>query len=367
MLDELAISLARTSDLHARLRNEAVDGVYIYGAGFVGAWTVGYLEELGIPVIGFIDSNPKKWGTVVSGKEVFHLNEPHVRAAKVILIGSRHAVPEIKKVLAPLPALVMSIDAFVVHQRGREEIERLESLFSDDKQSLNTFRAVLISMLDGTTEPLSSCADNRPFFDKFGFFNRDGEIFVDAGAYVGDSIERFLWSVNGVFKHIYAFEPGSLQYQAMKKRVDRLITEWALSSEKISLVNKGVSDSSRSVHVTRGSHLIQTRIDQKECVPECDDSPDIISTISLDEYFEGDAFTFLKVDIEGSEAAMLDGAVMSIRKWRPRIAVSVYHYPTDIFEIPQKCFSLNSDYRFSISHHSSQLMDTVLYCRDKND
>ena len=367
MVDQLSVSLSQGSELYARIRATSVEGIYIYGAGFVGSWAVSYLEKLGIPVIGFIDSDLKKQGCIVSGKPVLGLDDPGARSAKVILIGSRHAVPSIENVLANSSALIMSVDAFVVHQQGREEIDRLEALFSNDQQSLKTVQAILLSMLEGTTRPLSDFADNKPFFDKFGFFNRDGEIFVDAGAYVGDSIERFLWSVNGVFKHIHAFEPGLTQYQAMTKRVDRLIAEWALVPEKISLINKGVSDAVRSVEIKSGSHLIQTRIDQMSAADGTEDSSVFVNTISLDEYFGGDAFTFLKVDIEGSETAMLNGAINSIRKWRPRIALSVYHYPIDIFELPNKCFNLNPDYNFALSHHSSQLMDTVLYCRDKSD
>lgn len=367
MSNELVNSLNKTSELYKRIRGDAIQGVYIYGAGFVGAWSVSYLEGLGIPVLGFVDSDPQKWGSLVSGKLVFNLDDPEVQSAKVILIGSRHAVHAIEKVLENFSALIMSVDAFVVHQQGEEEIDRLEALFSDDQQSMDTVRAVLMSMLEGTTKPLSAFADNRPYFDKFGFFNRQGEVFVDAGAYVGDSVERFLWSVNGVFKHIHAFEPGLTQYQAMTKRVDRLMAEWALDAGKISLVNKGLSDASRSVEIKRSSHLTQTRIYQISDEQQYDGPSDVVNTISLDEYFDGDAFTFLKVDIEGSEAAMLRGAVKSIQRFRPRIALSVYHYPSDIFELTQKCFNLNPDYEFSLSHHSFNLIETVLYCRDKND
>ena len=113
--------------------------------------------------------------------------------------------------------------------------------------------------------------------------------------------------------------------------------------------------------------MTSSRIGQAGSESAFKDSSVTVDTISLDEYFDGDAFTFLKVDIEGSESAMLDGAANSIRKWRPRMALSVYHYPIDIFELPKKCAELNPDYRFSISHHSSLLMETVLYCKDKSD
>ena len=61
---------------------------------------------------------------------------------------------------------------------------------------------------------------------------------------------------------------------------------------------------------------------------------DSVEVVSLDEYFGGDRFTFLKVDVEGSEAELIDGAAKIIHYHRPRIALSVYHYPTDIFTLP---------------------------------
>ena len=170
MVDQLAVRLSQGSELYARIRAASVEGIYIYGAGFVGSWAVSYLEELGIPVIGFIDSDLKKQGCIVSGKPILGLDDPGARSAKVILIGSRHAVPSIENVLANSSALIMSVDAFVVHQQGNEEIDRLEALFSHDQQSLKTVQAVLLSMLEGTTKPLSDVADNMPFFWEVWFF-----------------------------------------------------------------------------------------------------------------------------------------------------------------------------------------------------
>ena len=75
----------------------------------------------------------------------------------------------------------------------------------------------------------------------------------------------------------------------------------------------------------------------------------------------------IKIDVEGSEKALLEGAAEVIKRCRPRIALSVYHYPTDIFELPIIIMQLNHNYQISLGHHSFQQMETVLYCRDKND
>ncbi|MGV1005659.1 MAG: FkbM family methyltransferase [Candidatus Nanopelagicales bacterium] len=358
--------LAATSDSYLRILDATANGVFLYGAGFVGRWSVNYLESEGIPVVGFVDSDELKWGTIINGKRVFSPHDLLVSNAKAVLITSRHAVPAIKKSLSHLPASVMSVDAFVVHHNGREKIEELSSLFSDDMRSLETFNAILLAMLDGDKQVLSAVADSRPFFDRFGFFNRDGEIFVDAGAYVGDSVERFLWSVNGVYRHIHAFEPGPVQFKAMQSRVNRLISEWSLTPESISLLNMGLSAESAVVRVTSGPHPIQTRIEN--CDPEGAAHLGLeVRTVALDQYFDGAGFTLLKVDVEGSEAELLAGAVKTIAEYRPRIALSVYHFPTDIFTLPLQCRAANANYSFSLGHHSSQLMDTVLYCRDRDD
>lgn len=343
------------------------DGVYLYGAGFIGKWALGYIESCGISVLGFIDSDENKWGQSIAGRLILNPSDPRISEARAILITSRHAVPAIEKKLAHLPASIMSVDAFVATRTGMDELERLESLLAHDDRSLQTLRAVLSAMLEGTPRPLAPFSDNRPFFDRFGFFNRDREIFVDAGAYVGDSLERFIWSVNGVFRHIHAFEPGIAQFAAMKKRVARLSEEWALKPNSISLINKAVSSDNRIVKLNNTSLLTQTTVDNAN-----EDLADIevinqIKTISLDTYFDDKNFTFLKVDVEGSECALLTGAQKSIAKYRPRIALSVYHYPTDIFDLPLLVKKLNTDYTFTLGHHSSMLMETVLYCTDNND
>lgn len=368
MTSKLFERISETNELYRRISCEASAGIYLYGAGFVGRWSVSYLESIGIPVLGFVDSVSSKWGTVILGKPVYSPTDPLIVSARTLLITSRHAVPAIKKALAHLSASIMSIDAFVVHQQGKLNTERVEHLLSGDRASLDTFHAVLLSMLEGTTQPLRHHADNRPFFDQFGFFNRDGEIFVDAGAYVGDSLERFIWAVNGVFRHAYAFEPGKTQFEAMERRVSRLVAEWALKPESVSLINKGISSESRTVQISSASHLIQTRIDEMSSrFEEKNKEKTEIQVVSLDQYFQDEKFTLLKVDVEGSEASLLQGAVKSIERCRPRIALSVYHYPTDIFLLPVQCSQANSDYNFTLGHHSTQLMDTVLYCRDKND
>jgi FkbM family methyltransferase len=70
---------------------------------------------------------------------------------------------------------------------------------------------------------------------------------------------------------------------------------------------------------------------------------------------------FIKMDIEGSELAALRGAEASIRRWRPKLAISLYHRPEDFFAIPAWIDSLGLGYRFYLDHYSIHHEETVLY------
>ena len=70
---------------------------------------------------------------------------------------------------------------------------------------------------------------------------------------------------------------------------------------------------------------------------------------------------FIKMDIEGSELAALRGAEASLRRFKPRLAISLYHKITDLFEIPRYLDGLGLGYRFYLDHYTIHLGESVLY------
>jgi hypothetical protein len=69
----------------------------------------------------------------------------------------------------------------------------------------------------------------------------------------------------------------------------------------------------------------------------------------------------IKMDIEGSELDALQGGENSLKRWRPKLAISLYHRPEDLFSIPLWLNSLNCGYRFFLDHYSIHHEETVLY------
>lgn len=74
---------------------------------------------------------------------------------------------------------------------------------------------------------------------------------------------------------------------------------------------------------------------------------------------------YLKLDIEGSELAALKGATASIRRFKPKLAISLYHKPNDFFQIPIFIKENFPDYQMHIGHYTIHNEETVLYCIDK--
>jgi FkbM family methyltransferase len=71
---------------------------------------------------------------------------------------------------------------------------------------------------------------------------------------------------------------------------------------------------------------------------------------------------FIKLDIEGAELDALRGGVQSIRQFRPKMAISLYHKPNDLFEIIQFVAAEFPFYELHLDHYTIHREETVLYC-----
>lgn len=186
------------------------------------------------------------------------------------------------------------------------------------------------------------------FQDVFSF--TDSEVFIDGGAYIGDTIDEFLKYTKGKFRKIYAFEPDELNYKALVEKYGK--------EDKIACVPDGLWSSN-------------TTLKFSGC---CDDASKIteegeisVSCKSIDEFI-ADRVSFIKMDIEGSELEALKGAEKTIRTYHPKLAICIYHKYDDLWTIPLYLHEIVPEYRFYIRHHSLSCSDTVLYavCDDED-
>ena len=355
--DEVNQLICKMSE-HVQIAERSMSsGITIFGAGPHGEMALRYLCDAGFKVLYFVDNNPAKQGSKIEGITVISPEQLKSLAPYTVFIAARHAVVPIRKQLTNLGLPSISFDAFFV-SNNLDKIKNVRDNLLNDDRSKQVYDSVLKAMLTGNKTYCAEVMEGQQYFALPAFQNADRVHFVDAGAYVGDSVEKFIWANNGVFGHIYAFEPGIFQFHALNKRVTRLIEEWALQGTDITLIHAGLGkeDKELSIAVNRdqlqSSSFLSTNEVEKTSVP----------VFSLDNYLSGRPATFIKADIEGMEMDMLFGAKKTIEEFRPCMALSIYHRPEDIYQIADYVHSIVPEYRMAVRQHAPMLMDTTLYC-----
>lgn len=182
------------------------------------------------------------------------------------------------------------------------------------------------------------------YFDLMELPHDDQEVFLDVGSFDGKTAEYFRDWAGNRYKKIYCFEPDPENQEKIRARL--------FDKENVVIVPKGAWNCETQLHFFANGRESSYLDDQGESV---------ISVDSIDHIVAEDRPTFIKLDVEGAELAALQGAKDTIRRHRPKIAVSIYHKPEDIFTLPDLLLTYHSDYRFYLRHYSLGAFDTVLY------
>jgi FkbM family methyltransferase len=214
-----------------------------------------------------------------------------------------------------------------------------------DDLSRETFRAFLSSKLGGDAEALAAVSRKEQYFPKDIIKLTEQEVFVDGGAYTGDTLLTFMRLTGGKCAGCRAFEPDPATAEKLKATVEKR------GLRGVTVHNKGLWSAPAALpfsvwHGTSASAVSGSG--------EVSVQAETIDRLAPDA-------TFIKLDVEGAELEALKGAAATIKRNRPKLAVCVYHRPGDLFEIPLFIKSLVPEYRFYLRQHQPVACETVLY------
>jgi FkbM family methyltransferase len=311
----------------------------------------------------FVDRDPRKIGTTIGGVPVVGPRSEEAASVSSLFVAARHAVAEVTREMERPGRAVMSLDGYFVC-RNYERLVALRDGWLADARSVETFNAILVAMLTGSVESCRAVMEKDMYFSLPEFSGNFEEAFVDAGAFVGDTVERFLWENLGTFRHIYAFEPGHRQFKAMQRRMARLAEEWAFDPASVSLERAGLSSAEGRMACTFVDDfpLRHGLAADAGSPPPADDDALSARVCTLDQYLDGKPVTFIKADVEGMEMELLRGAEATIRRFKPKMALCIYHYPSDLYEVAEYVRGLVPEYQLALRQHAPILGDYVLYC-----
>ena len=240
-------------------------------------------------------------------------------------------------------------------QEHKEQIQQAWNLLSDSKsrkilQNLVNYRISRdLKYLTGMEEPNQYFPPKEELSVVYG---GGTDVFLDLGAYDGDSLKCFIDYVGGKYKKIIAVE-------ASRKNYEKLV-ENTKDMPRVQCVNIGVYREKAQIHFEVS--------DAKNSFAS-EAGTDILEVDSVDHILNGEKVTAVKMDIEGAEYDAILGMREALQS-HPVLMVSIYHKVEDIFRlqllIEEMCPKV---YNYYIRHYSPTVIETVLYAipKSKND
>jgi FkbM family methyltransferase len=344
--------------------------IVLFGAGNLGLRISQSLRSAGTELLAFADNDERKWGTHVDGVQVL---SPQDAARKygaaalfVVSIWSLgHAYPESRAMLERLgcrrivsatvlrwkfadqllPDFCQDLPHKVYEQAP--EVREAAGLWADEHSQSEYLSHLKWRMLGDQGELMPRVTEESYFLDSLYRIDQ-GEVFVDCGAYDGDTAQQVVRR-NQAFSRILAIEGDPATFNRLRHWIRSLDPAVASRIEAINV----------AVGATRGQLKFRATGDQGACL--ADDGNIVVNCVPIDELTAEVKPTFIKMDIEGAELEALQGAAQVIRAHHPILSICVYHKQSDLWRIPLFIHSLFNDYSLFLRTHDVDGWQTVCY------
>lgn len=331
-----------------------------FGAGAVGANAQSELAPYDIEITCFLDNDVTKQGGMLEGKPIYSYQEVKKRYSYYdIILADSYADEKFEQLNQEKEVNnIIILGRYTVKKYSYEYYESNVDMFSDfynqleDQLSRDT---LLVSIKFNITGNRSYYDDleivENQYFVEGIIDTSNEEVFVDVGAYQGDTIVSFINFCSNSYKKIIAIEADGYNFELLNKTIKNQNIP-LVEPFNIALYNQNTVLSFNACS-SMGSRVI-------ECVGNESKFTQVVAK-TLDSLLNGEKVTFIKMDIEGGELAALEGSQETIRKYKPKLAICVYHKAEDILTIPQYIKYLVPEYKLFLRQHQGAPSELVLY------
>lgn len=228
------------------------------------------------------------------------------------------------------------------HNRVKEIKEHVEDfvwMFQElkDLRSKRALCNILYSWIRYSPQYLSNIKEHifDQYFDMDLMQIEEDEVFVDVGAYHGDTALSYIQHYCH-YKKIYCYEAFDKNMEICKNNLRGF---------------SNIEYRECAVGKQNGIAYINISEDHSACtISDSDNGTRGIEIVSLDEDIS-DKITFIKMDIEGSEYNALLGAKRHIRNDHPKLAVAAYHNNQDLWRLAKIIKDLDDSYHFYLRYY----------------
>ncbi len=392
-LDELLIenisdTQKREASTFNQLAGSDTPDLIFFGSGDLGRRTLAGAQKLGLNVLGFADNNPKLWNTEVEGLPVFKPEEAIEKfpdAVFVLTIWSHsvgHPIHEVHEQLNKQGKVKLVSFIFLYWKYPHiflpywrcdlphKTIDQFElvaaalNLWSDEA-SQQEYVAEITWRLLGDFKNLGSPVKHKQYFPTDIFDLNEKEVFIDIGAFDGDTLRDFLESSSNRFLHYHAFEPDPFGFDKLAEFVSGIPED---ARKKIKIEFFGVGSHHEKIDIEAPGiyfKILYPNFTGPKSA-EVKDGMVTVDSYALDELEFEHAPTFIKMDVEGFEPNVIFGAKKIIQKYTPIIAVSIYHKFDHIWKLPLAINALSNNYNFYLRPHFMTGWELVFYAVPKS-
>lgn len=346
--------------------------VIIYGAGNKARLTLPLLEEKGITPAVVCDKNSDLWGTsllkkypICSYEHAISLFSDYcivicatVNTSLQILSELRHKGE--KKPIFHCCNLFKIDTCFLTKSFYSSNLERYEKVYKifEDDLSKKVYLEFLNSKITGNLFSLVKLTDGNTFFDPQLLGECCPEdVYVDVGAYTGDTLCRFIAYSGLRYKKAIVFEADGGNFSALTNFVQYGVvpnTElincalWSEKTEKnfYTLENNSNLHSGYANLFNKFSDLADNAslfMSQKEAAGDMSQK---VQTSTLDISLSDESPTILKVNALAADLPILKGSIEIIKRCVPDIILEYGVRPDYILEEVEFLHQLNLGYRF---------------------
>lgn len=367
------LNQARKFDANALAKEwDAAPSLVFMGAGNLGRMIAERLARIGIVPVAFCDNNAGLRGGQIHGVPILSPEEAvrrHADAAIFVItvfasakdqarLSSQLHTLGAKNVAACLPLLwrypevCLPFYSYDLPERIAAHAGPLREVLAllADEPSRQAFLADLKYRVSNEVGPGDAgCVPVEQYFGPLFYRRIAQEAFVDCGAFDGDSLQSFIAHRGSAALAAYmGFEPDPANFD----RLTRVMQDLGCNPDTCRAIPAGVGAKSEWGSFASSGTMTAGFSGA---------GGGSAKIVSLDEACAGWKPTFIKMDIEGGEREALRGARNTLQRFQPLLAISVYHKPNDLWEIPLAIHEIQPAYRYYLRSHGHGGLELVLY------
>jgi FkbM family methyltransferase len=333
--------------------------IFIYGMGDGAEKILTAFSRFNIRAEGVFASDDFVRGHYFAGFKVMKYSEVELKYGDFVIVlafgsSDEEIIERVRKMSQQhtlyIPDVPVVGSGLFTYDYCLENAEKIQAVYDmlEDEYSRKVYAAIINFKISGNMKYIDEAATSKAEIYREIIKPNLYESYVDLGAYNGDTVKEMLSLTKDRYVSIYAVEPDRKNFRKLcrstedKKHIKAYnAVSWCCDTQ-IPFSTKAGRQSSVS------------------------SSGEPIDAKSVDSILEGSQATLIKMDVEGCEREAIWGSVRTIKRYKPRLMIALYHRNEDIFELPLLVKKLNPGYKCYIRHQTYiPAWETNLYAVDE--